>query len=954
MQTLLDRATIRTDLGKFSHRWRGRIDGWEQSGQAHTEKSFAQQLWSDLLRCFGVIPERIDLFERDATRASTGGTGYIDFFWSGVAIGEAKSLGKDLDKAHKQALDYLAGGSVKQFEYPKHVMVTDFENFRIDRMGEEPWTIRFTIDQIADHVDQLMFLAGHETVTKTQEEEASIAAAQLMAQLYNALVGDNADEAVGDDAPTNIEEEDQKAQEASVLLTRLLFLLFGDDAGLWEEDLFRRWVEFDTTASNLGPQLDALFRVLDMDPSSRRNIPESLNSFPHVNGALFDSSMPAGFLPEAMREALLDACRFRWTQISPAVFGAMFQLIKSKQARRGDGEHYTSETNILKTIGPLFLDDYRQRADRLIAAQSTTLKALNDLQDELASNLYVDPACGAGNFLNVAYAKLRDIETDLIAARHRKQGGMDRSLDATIDQRLSIDQFWGIEINWWPAKIAETAMFLVDHQANRRLAAAIGQAPDRLPIRITAHIVHHNALTLNWSQTLPEPDGQTFVFGNPPFIGQYTKTTVQTEDMKAVWGDDYNGYLDYVTAWHAQTKTLLADRYGEFAFVTTNSIAQGQPVGALFGSLARDGWRIKFAHRTFKWDSEAPGKAGVHCVIVGFTRDRSSPQKLWDYPDVRGEAVLQKLEHGINAYLIDERDIVLRKERKPVSPVIPAVSYGSKPTDGGYLALDAKEGKAGLDEDAIARKYLRKFVGAKETLHNIERWCLWLTDLTPADRRNSAALSSRIESVRQMRLASRKQQTQESANTPHLFQEIRQPTEPYLCIPIHVSENRKYWTALRFDADIICGNANFLAADKDGLLFALISSSMFMSWQRVAGGRLESRYRFANTLTWNTFPVPELSDRDRQRIIAGGDAVLQARALQPGQSLADMYDPLSMAPELLAAHNALDKAVDQAFGSSRRIRTEKQRLEVLFAHYRALVSAPTPLIAAPSGDAPAE
>ncbi|MCT1941002.1 hypothetical protein POD19_12175 [Micrococcus sp. GPGPB33] len=520
MEQLADRGVIRAALDDFGHAWGQRIARWRADGQTHTEKSFAQQFWSDLLRTFEVIPERIDLFERGAARASTGGAGYIDFFWSGVALGEAKSLGSDLDVAHDQALDYLAGGSIGQHEWPKYVLVTDFARIRVERLGEAGWVSEFAVQDAADHVDELMFLAGRDTVTKTEEQEASIAAAQLMASMFTALVGDEVDVPVGEEAPEDAEEEEFATQQASILLTRLLFLLYGDDAGLWEADLFQRWVEWDTTADNLGPQLDALFRVLNTPENRRRGVPDSLARFPYVNGGIFDGTSTAGFLTNDFRDALVAACRFRWTQISPAVFGSMFQLVKSKQARRGDGEHYTSEENILKTIGPLFLDEYRARADRLIQNKTTTRREVIGLIEEMAANIYVDPACGAGNFLNLAYAKLREIETDLLADQRRRTGSQDLSLDVSLDQRIHIDRFYGIEINWWPAKIAETAMFLVDHQANRQLAAALGQAPVRLPIKITATIYQHDALTLDWSQALPAPAGRTFVFGNPPFLGR--------------------------------------------------------------------------------------------------------------------------------------------------------------------------------------------------------------------------------------------------------------------------------------------------------------------------------------------------------------------------------------------------------------------------------------------------
>lgn len=361
--TVVDRGEIRRKLTEFAAHWAERTATWAAEGTAHTEKSYAQSFWSDLLACFGINAARRDLFERDAVRATTGRGGYIDVFWSGVFIGEAKSIGADLDKAHRQALDYLSGNSIAAHEFPRYVVVTDLARLRIDLLGDDPWSVEFTVGESGDHLDELLFLAGHETVTRAEEADANRDAAALMAQLYAAMVGDDADESVGDAAPTDPEDEDAAVQHASMVLTRLLFLLYGDDAGLWEADLFYRWVEQTTNADNLGGQLTALFEVLNTPPGKRRTLPDLLARFPYVNGALFADRMPPDFFTHAMREALLAACRFRWTRISPAVFGAMFQLVKSKEARRLAGEHYTSEENILKTIGPLFLDDYRTRAD---------------------------------------------------------------------------------------------------------------------------------------------------------------------------------------------------------------------------------------------------------------------------------------------------------------------------------------------------------------------------------------------------------------------------------------------------------------------------------------------------------------------------------------------------------------------------------------------------------------
>lgn len=937
----LDRAEVRRNLDGFKLHWRERLDSWADGNQGAIEKKYAQSFWADFLACFGVSAARMDLFEQDARRGSTGNTGYIDLFWPSVVIGEAKSPGVDLQVAVDQARDYLQGGSVSDTEQPRYIFASDFEHFRLLRLGapDQRFDVTFSLGEVTDHLDELRFLAGYDdSVTREEEEAASLKASKIMAALFTAMAGDEVDENVSDEAPTNPEDEDEDVQRTSVFLTRLLFLLFGDDAGLWDQDLFYRFVLDHTTSENLGSQIDALFDVLNTPETRRRRVPESMAAFPYVNGALFDragETRTTTFFSPEMRDALLEACRFHWTDISPAIFGSLFQLVKSKEARRLDGEHYTSEKNIMKTLGPLFLDDLRAEADRLITTKTGSVKKqlenLRAFRDSLATHVFMDPACGSGNFLIVAYRELRRIETDVIVAIREREGNTGMALDITWEQKLSIGQFYGIELNWWPAKIAETAMFLVDHQANRELADRVGLAPERLPITITAHITHDNALGVDWGEIVPQASGTIYVFGNPPFIGQFTKTDEQKNEMQRVWGDDYDGYLDYVTGWHAQAMRLLAERRGEFAYVTTNSIVQGQPVPALFGPLTREGWRIKFAHRTFAWDSEAPGKAAVYCVIVGFTRDRGVKQRLWDYPDVKGEPVELTVEQGVNAYLVDGPHVLVSKRGKPLASTLNSVGYGSKPVDGGYLV--PKAGTPLPEADPVAMKYVRRFLGAQELLHGVDRWCFWLTDLTPADLKQSALLDETLKNVAEFRSASKKAATQKDAATPALFSEIRQPETDYLCIPSVVSETRRYFTAQRLPADVISSNLVFTAEDPDGLQFSLISSSMFITWQRTVGGRLKSDLRFANTLTWNTFPIPDLDGQTRQRIIDAGKKVLAVRELHPERSLAEHYAPRLMDSALLKAHDALDKEVDKAMGAPRKLTTERQRQELLFASY---------------------
>ncbi|NWN88507.1 MAG: class I SAM-dependent DNA methyltransferase [Micrococcaceae bacterium] len=931
--------TVTTELRSFAHFWSEQVQRWREEDTRHTEKSYAQQFWSDLLRCFGVIPERIDLFERDAHRATTGRSGYIDLFWTGVVIGEAKSLGKDLDLAEKQALDYLSGGSIGQHEFPKFVLVSDFANIQLTRLGDEGWTIRFGVEEAPDYIDQLMFLAGREEVTKKEEEEASIHASNLMADLFRAMLGDEIDEPVGDEAAINPEDEEERLQRTSVWMTRLLFLLFGDDAGLWEEDLFYRYLLFETRPETLGAQLNSLFQTLNT-PEDRRpsRLPETLAKFPYVNGSVFADHLPQEFFDDEMREALLAACRFHWTRISPAVFGSMFQLVKSKEARRTDGEHYTSEKNILKVLEPLFLDELREQAARLIRNKSTSATQLRKFRDSLAEMTFLDPACGCGNFLVIAYRELRTIETNIITALRKKEGQRTGSLDVSLDQKLTIDQFHGFEINWWPAKIAETAMFLVDHQANRELADAIGDAPDRLPIEITAHIHHSNALEMSWNEKLQRSNttrtGKTYVFGNPPFIGARLMDGSQKEGLKHVAPEKVSvNDLDYVAAWFFGAANLLEGKDGELAFVATNSISHGvQPIG-LFKPLFNKGWRIKLAHQTFAWDSEAPGKASVHCVIVGLTREASSRPRLWTYESPRSDGVEVPVDNEINGYLVNGPRVFVKPQSKPISLHLPKVNFGSMANDGkGGFKISPKDYDLFM-ADPVAKKYVRPFVGAQELLHDEKRWCLWMVDLDPADLAKSSLVRSRIEWVKAARLKTTRAATNKLAATPHLFGEIRQPETPYVCIPRHVQEDRPYFLTQHFDAEVIAGDANFTADDPDGLLFALISSSMFITWQRTVGGRLESRLRFAGKVTWNTFPVPAFSHDDQEAITKAGRAVLKARAIHPERSLANQYNPLAMDPALVRAHDALDRVVDKAFGAPRKLTIEEQRLEILFTRY---------------------
>ena len=874
---LFDRATIRHNLAEFKARWLARIEQWKIENRPATESSHDQQFWGDLLDCFGINARDIYLYQRSAKRASTGNTGKIDLFMPGKVIGEAKSLGVSLDKAHSQALDYLLGGTIPNSQIPPYVLCSNFETLRITRLNHDyvgdsaDWDITFELDKIDEHLEQLAFFADYETSEYREEEQASLEASRLMVELFKVMNGDDVDEAIGNEAPTNPEEEDERVMRTSVYLTRILFLLFGDDSGLWDTPhLFADYVRNETSSESLGPQLNELFRVLNIPEDKRsKRLPGTLAKFPYVNGAIFAETLEPEYFDYEMRQPLLNACDFDWSRIDVSVFGSLFQLVKSKEARRGDGEHYTSKVNILKTIGPLFLDELRDQADKLVSSPATPVSKLEAFRDSLAELLFCDPACGAGNFLIVAYRELRKIETDLIVAIRQRRGETGMSLNIEWEQKLSIGQFYGFELNWWPAKNAETAMFLVDHQANKELANAVGRPPQRLPTSITAHIHHGNALALDWAEVLPTTSRETFIFGNPPFIGQDTRTKQQLEEMKVVWKRNKISRLDYVTCWHLKSLDLFSERSGRFAFVTTNSITQGEQVPLLFSPIFDAGWRIRFAHRTFAWDSEAPGKAAVHCVIVGFDRVHEPRPRLWDYPEASGEPVSIPVERAINAYLVDGPNVLVKKMTSPISCEIKPAVLGAMAKDGGGLIVEAQDIQEALN-DRVAEKYLRPYVGSRELVRGLSRWCLWMVELDPADAQASAFLRARIEKVRAYRTTSLAPTTREMAKISHLFAQRYRPQTDFLCVPSVVSEIRPYFTAADMEEGTVVSSLAFAVEDTDRSQFAFISSSMFITWQKMVGGRLKSDLRFANTLTWNTFPVTELDEKTREKNYRGG------------------------------------------------------------------------------------
>lgn len=807
-------------------------------------------------------------------------------------------------------------------------------------------------------------------------------------------------------------------KQISTVMARLLFLLFADDTQMWSEtedsNSFERMIRgTHQEGTDLAQRLNELFDLLNKKPSGASAVadaPEYLSGFKYVNGGMFADAVPipaemSGAVAKTFRQQLLATSERDWSKVSPAIFGSMFQSVRDEETRREMGEHYTSEEDVLKTLNPLFLDELR---DKLTNAEdkSDEPTRLRNLRRELANIRFMDPACGCGNFIIIAYRELRKLELDILVRmrdlneldtkfgynKHgesslmlgeagARQGPINRV--RSLEPLVSIDHFYGLELDAWPASIARTAMFLVERQMDQKMMEEFGYAPVRLPLAHSAHILEGDALTeidpasgeqvdRDWSKVLPVTaqdvaDGvRVYIAGNPPFVGkvQLNKNTKQKTAMKIAWGDEYEYAMDFVTSWFVKAARYLKSLQnqsealgvtevpGEFAFVATNSIVQGEPVPALFGPLFRDGWRLKFAYRSFPWESEAAGKAAVHCVITGFTRlvapENSRTVRVFDYDWTTRQTVERERVHALNAYLLDQLNILVTKKlnsKPPLCKQISHANFGTMPVDNGNLLVEVEDYPE-VVADPIAARYLRPFVGADELLKAKKRWCLWLEGASE-EIAASPVLSARVEANRVYRSTAKKTgDAYKYRDIPHLMRPNKaRPVEPYVCIPSVVSEKRPFYTVMPFMPETIASNATFTVLDSDGFQFALLSSSMLIAWQRAIGGQLESRLRFSNTVVWNNLPLPEVSEEQRQKIIAAGRKVLAAREAieeRAGEpvSLADMYASLaSMDPALRAAHDELDSAVDVAFGASRRCSSEEARLKILFERYQELTAA---------------
>jgi len=923
---------------------------WEGESRERAEKD---TFWNDFFNVFGISRRRVATFEEPVKKLDNK-QGFIDLFWKGTLLVEHKSKGKKLDAAFEQATDYFYG--IKEHELPKYVLVSDFENFRLYDLDDKK-EYEFGIKDFHKNIKLFGFIAGYQKRTFKDEDPVNIKAAELMGKLYDQL-----------------EESGYEGHPLEVFLVRLLFCLFADDTGIFEKNTFREFIELKTNedGSDLGAWLALYFQVLNT-PTDRRlkNLDEHLAAFPHVNGKLFQESLPIASFNSRMREILLECSSLDWGKISPAIFGSMFQSVMNPEERRNLGAHYTSEKNILKLIKPLFLDELQAEFKKV----KSNKNKLKEFHQKLGSLKFLDPACGCGNFLIITYRELRLLEMEILKELYGTQQVFE------IDQIMlvDVDQFYGIEYEEFPARIAEVAMWLIDHQMNMLISNEFGQYYVRLPLEKAAHIVVGNALQMDWSALIEhvgvdikadttniimvnEPEvyydtvnvfskkvqvfegtypitfsGKThfdYILGNPPFVGKKEQNHEQKLDMQRVFsGVKGFGVLDYVTAWYVKAAQLIANTPTKVAFVSTNSITQGEQVGILWNLLFNHyNIKIHFAHRTFKWSNEAKGNAAVHVVIIGFANYDINNKRIFEYEDVKSEPHEIKVKN-INPYLIEGKDFLLFSRTTPICKV-PELIFGNMANDNGHLILQSEEEYQNyITQEPEGKKYIKRFVGSVELINNILRYCFWLVDVNPSEIKKLPILYDRIKSVQKHRQRSSREATRKLASTPTLFGEIRQKEGKILVIPRVSSENRFYIPIAFFDYNTIVNDRCTFMNNATLFHFGIITSSMHMSWMRTVCGRLKSDYNYSNNIVYNNFPWPENpNEKQITAIETAAQKVLDTRLEFPNSSLADLYDPLTMPPELVKAHNELDKAVDLAY-RPQPFTSEANRMVYLFELY---------------------
>ncbi|MDP3641592.1 MAG: class I SAM-dependent DNA methyltransferase [Bacteroidota bacterium] len=934
---------IKDRAQNFSKEWAG----------THNEEADAKPFLVEFFNVFGISSKRVSTFEHRVKKLDET-DGYIDLLWKGTILIEMKSRGKNLDKAYHQAVDYTYG--LKQHELPKYILISDFENFRLYDL-EDGKIIEFKLNELVNNVQHFGYILGYQKKIYKEQDPANIKAAELMGKLHDRL-----------------KEIGYTGHPLEVYLVRILFCLFAEDTTIFDKQQFQDFIEQRTSedGSDLAAKLQELFQVLNTSKEKRfKNLDEQLADFPYVNGKLFEEILPMASFDSKMRQALLECCYIDWTKISPAIFGSMFQSVMNPKERRNLGAHYTSETNILKLIKPLFLDDLWKEFESI----KDNKNKLQEFHKRISRLKFLDPACGCGNFLVITYRELRLLELEILRAQN-KTG--QRFLDVRDILWLDVDMMYGIEYEEFPAQIAEVAMWLIDHQMNMQISNEFGQYFVRLPLKKAANIVHGNALQIDWRSltnhdtidiaadvtnviSLNEPtvhyqtvnvfsrqinvlEGNPpvsftgelsfdYIIGNPPFIGKSLQNGAQKADMEKVFaGVKSAGVLDYVAAWYLKAAQLITNTKTKVAFVSTNSIVQGEQTGVLWNLLFNH-YKIKihFAHRTFSWNNEAKGNAAVHVVIIGFAGFDTTSKTIYEYEGTKGEPHVIKVRN-INPYLIEGKDFAILSRTKPICKV-PEINYGSMANDGGNLLLSDEEKDEFVSKEPESNKFIRPFIGSQEFINSIKRWCIWLKDVPPTDYSKLKETLKRVQAVKEYRSKSTRLNTRKLAEYPMLFGEIRQPDTNYLLIPGVSSENRKYIPIGYLSKDIVASDLARTIPNASLYLFGILTSGFHMTWVKYVCGRLKSDFRYSNSLVYNNFPWPfNPTEKQINAIQQKAQKVLDTRAEFPNHSLADLYNPLTMPPTLVKAHNELDKAVDLAYRPQPFI-SEANRMVFLFELY---------------------
>ena len=904
---------IRARANVFAEDWK----------DAHYEKGETQSFYNDFFDVFGVKRRRVAVYEQHVKKLDDS-NGYVDLFWPGVLLVEQKSAGRNLEKAREQALDYCA--NLKDEEPPRYILVSDFQNFSLYDLDERT-DIHFKLADLHRHVEAFGFIVGVQKRVFRDEDPVNLHAAELMANIHDGLA-----------------DTGYSGHNLEQYLVRLLFCLFADDTGIFERDIFLNFIVNRTheDGSDLGARISEIFQILNTPEDARQtNLDEDLAAFPYINGDLFTDPLNIPAFNSALRNKLNVACQFDWGKVSPAIFGSLFQGVMDVKKRRQQGAHYTSEKNILKLIEPLFMDDLRRKFNTIKKLKTNRKKRLQGFHEEISKLTFFDPACGCGNFLVIAYRELRRLEIEILQEIFPKSKRVQLDIDNL--SLIDVDQFYGIELDEFATRIAETALWMMDHIMNNELSLAFGKSFMRIPLQASPHIHHADALETDWNDVLPTTQCD-YIFGNPPFGGAKLQTAAQRAQIIRIANlGGSGGTLDYVAAWFLKAGEYAQKEQTQIAFVATNSITQGEQVGMLWPLLfERYKLEIAFAHRSFAWESEARGQAHVHVVIIGLTRADMQPKKkrLFSYPDLKGEA--QEAKHdALSPYLFDaskltDKHLVVKEVNQSING-LPKMIMGSQPIDDGHYIFTEEQRQDFLKIEPDAVKFLRPFIGVKEFLNSERRWILSLQNASPNQLKNLPEVKKRIQIVKQYRLKSKRTSTIKLAQTPTHYQLNVIPETVFLLIPGVSTPRRDYTPIGCLAPPAIPSNATLCLPGATLDLFGILTSAMHMAWVRSIGGRLGNSYRYSVGVVYNTFPMPTMTERQKQALVKKAQAVLTARTAHKGTTLATLYDPDLMPPNLHRAHKELDKAVDRLYRKT-PFNSERERVEYLFQLYEKMTS----------------